>query len=78
MKSRLTRTGAITKTRWHNHTQPAVGYKGKNMPWMRNPTLIPHVPIASVITILFLFHIAMLTASISARCGEMMVERKLS
>ena len=36
--------------------------KRRDLPWMRNATLIPHVPIAVNIAILFLAQIAMLVA----------------
>ncbi len=36
-----------------------------NLPWMRNPTSIPHIMIVVAITALFLFQIAMLAAPMS-------------
>ena len=49
---------------WIGHSiTPTEG--GRDSPWMRNATLIPHTPVADATTIIFLSQMAILFASIS-------------
>jgi hypothetical protein len=38
---------------------------GRDLPWMKNTMLVPHIPVAMATMVLFLSQIAILTASIS-------------
>ena len=55
---------------------PAVEGSSRNLPWMMNPTLITHTPIAIATAVLLLFQIAALVASIRALFVEMIMKRK--
>jgi hypothetical protein len=43
---------------------------GTDLLWMRNEPLVSHIPIATIVTILFLFQIAILEENVSLLQGD--------